>query len=263
MYRFLVSLIPVLLLSSCTPKASEILPLRFAAYWGEQAIGCGSPVGTTQLTDLRFYLSELEFHSVDDGRMPAGLADNGRWQGNTIALVDLEDGTESCVNGTPDDNPVVLARVPAGKYRGLQFVVGVPFALNHGDPLQALAPLDDSTMHWHWRSGYKFLRAGVVQGGTPFLLHLGSAACEGTVAAIRGCRYPNRVVVVIDEWQPEMTIAVDLRVLVESAVVPDGDAICESAPADPDCTALEEVLGLGPGSSEPAGRQQLFRARIL
>jgi uncharacterized repeat protein (TIGR04052 family) len=246
-----------LLLSACA-RGTATVPVPFVASWGGQAVDCTTPVGGVALSDLRFFVSELEFRSADGSRIPAVLGENGRWQGNGVALVDLEDAAGSCLNGTPDVNDAILAQVPPGDYRGLRFVVGVPFAVNHSDPLGASAPLDDTTMHWHWRSGYKFLRTGVQHPEGRFLLHLGSAGCEGTVPDIRGCRYPNRFTVELDEWQPGMTISVDVQVLARATGAPPGDVHCESGPADPDCRALMPVLGL---DDARGGRQALFRVQ--
>ncbi len=46
--------------------------------------------------------------------------------------------------------------------KGLEFKIGVPETLNHIDPLTAVSPLNYTDMHWHWASGYKFFRAGLV-----------------------------------------------------------------------------------------------------
>jgi uncharacterized repeat protein (TIGR04052 family) len=256
-HHSLIAFLLAVPLYACTPERATV-PVRFIATWGGQPFACATPAGAVELSDLRFFVSELEFLASDGSRTPATLADNGRWQGDTVALVDLENAEESCRNGTPDTNDAVLTSVPAGDYRGLRFKIGVPFATNHSDPLEASAPLDDTTMHWHWRSGYKFLRVGTRGPEGRFLLHLGSAGCDGTITDIRGCRYPNRVTVELDQWQPGMRIAVDLQVLARAAGASRGDAHCESGPADPVCRALMPALGLGDTAGGP---QQLFRVQ--
>jgi len=45
-----------------------------------------------------------------------------------LALLDFEDGTGGCVNGTPDVNDRVAGTVPEGHYTGLRFTLGVPFS---------------------------------------------------------------------------------------------------------------------------------------
>ena len=76
------------------------------------------------------------------------------------------------------------------------------FDLNHDNPLTAEPPLDDPDMHWHWRSGYKFLRAGIRTATDGFWIHAGSAGCEGTVGNITGCRFPNRIDVFLPDFVP-------------------------------------------------------------
>jgi len=74
-----------------------------------------------------------------------------------------------------------LRGVPAGRYIGLQFLIGVRPEVNHADPGRwaaghALNPLVNE-LHWSWQGGYIFLalegyyrRAGGEQGG--WSLHL-------------------------------------------------------------------------------------------
>ncbi|HEY8932851.1 MAG TPA: MbnP family protein [Rariglobus sp.] len=74
-----------------------------------------------------------------------------------------------------------LRGVPAGRYIGLQFLIGVRPEINHADPGRwdaghALNPLVNE-LHWSWQGGYIFLalegryrRADGVQGG--WSLHL-------------------------------------------------------------------------------------------
>lgn len=56
---------------------------------------------------------------------------------------------------------VTLTGVPAGKFKAVRFSVGVPEALNHGDPAKlgaehALNP-NVNQLHWDWKGGYVFL----------------------------------------------------------------------------------------------------------
>lgn len=231
------------------------------AAWGDEPLQCTSDAAIVRLTDLRFYVGGVEI-GVDGRPVPVELDAHGRWQGEGLALVDLEDATGSCANGTPDANAVIVARVPAGNARGLRFEVGVPFERNHADPLTAAPPLDDTAMHWHWRSGYKFLRAGIESPDADFSVHLGSAGCEGTVQAVRRCRHPNRVAVELPDWRPGAVVVADLRVLADrlpAAADPGAGAHCESGPGNAVCSALLPAFGLDPESGRPAMEQQLFR----
>lgn len=261
MYRLIAISLTSLLLTGCGPGTVP-LEVRFVPAWGGGAIDCsGGPDGVS-LSDLRFYVSEVALETAGGDSVPVTLADNGRWQGGGIALLDLEDGSGHCANGTADRNDVVVARMPPGKYAALRFTVGVPFDVNHDDPLLAAPPLDDSTMHWHWRSGYKFLRAGYDRQGGALSVHLGSAGCEGTALDVRSCRYPNRFAVRLQGWQPDAVVSVDLRELaLPDAATRYGASHCESSPASDLCHALFPVFGLDPATGRQTAAQGLYRLR--
>ena len=120
------------------------------------------------------------------------LIADGVWQSSDIALLDLENGQGSCANGSEAINASIRVRAPEGDYAGLSFRLGVPERLNHADPLLAHTPLNVTPMHWHWRSGYKFLRAGIRTADDGFWIHLGSSRCAGTIGNLQGCAASNR-----------------------------------------------------------------------
>lgn len=184
---------------------------------------------------------------------------DGQWHQDGLVLIDLETGEDSCVNGSHAMNTTVTGVTTDADFVGLRFTLGVPFELNHANPLTARAPLDDGAMHWHWRSGYKFLRAGIATDTDGFWLHLGSTGCEGTVQNISGCRYPNRVDVELPDFSPEShQIEVDLSALFLNVDLSDdmpGD--CSSGPAEIACAEPFAALGIEPGAES----QRVFRAR--
>jgi len=148
----------------------------------------------------------------------------------------------------------------AGEYRGLRFTVGVPFSLNHANPMTAGPPLDDPAMHWHWRSGYKFLRAGIRTENDGFWIHVGSTGCEGTVGHVTGCRSPNRIQIELPEFAPGgSAVAIDLAALVAGIDLDDevpGD--CSSGPAESSCTAPFGALGINHSTGKQEGTQSVF-----
>lgn len=246
------------MLGSCSPAARPV-SIPFAAAVGGSPIDCGTDVGGVQMTDLRFYVHRLILQRQDGERVPVSFGENGRWQSSEIALIDLEDARGECRNGTPDTNTAVVGTVPDGEYRGLSFIVSVPFEHNHADPLAAVAPLDDSTMHWHWRSGYKFLRLGFAHLNQRFWLHLGSAGCQGTVRNISGCRFSNRFEIVLDDYSLGDTVLVDLSSMItatgnEEQVITD----CSSGPAESSCRKPFAVLGIDFSTGNQVKEQQLF-----
>ncbi|MFQ5610294.1 MAG: MbnP family protein, partial [Woeseiaceae bacterium] len=117
-------------------------------------------------------------------------------------------------------------------------------------------------MHWHWRSGYKFLRAGVELNNDGFWVHLGSAGCQGTVQNITHCRYPNRVPVLLTDYRSGDTVIADLSMLLGAADLTDSEATdCASGPAEESCGPIFGRLGLDHESGTISGPQRLFSTR--
>ena len=254
-----VPLLVLLGLSACSPADTPI-EIHFDARLNGAVAACGGPTDALHLTDLRFYVASPRLIGANGDAVPVILEHDERWQQADLGLIDLEDGSGACLNGTADTNHRLVGAVPAGDYTGLVFTVGVPFERNHADPLTANAPLDDSFMHWHWRSGYKFLRAGVAANDDNFWLHLGSAGCQGTVQHITGCDFPNRSTVTLNDYRPGAIVTVDLAAFAAAAELADGvSSDCVSGPGDIDCEAAFAVLGLNHESGTMSGVQQLFR----
>ncbi|MGF1574808.1 MAG: MbnP family copper-binding protein [Cyanophyceae cyanobacterium] len=142
----------------------ESVTIRFAAQVGDQPFDCGQTYELGSLStpmsvsDFRFYVSNLYLVDAAGNRVPVVLEQDGQWQFETVALLDFEDRSGACANGTVDTRDVVVGTVPAGNYVGLQFQLGIPFNLNHGDAVLAPSPLNLTSLWWNWRGGYKFVR---------------------------------------------------------------------------------------------------------
>jgi uncharacterized repeat protein (TIGR04052 family) len=235
--------------------------LEFLPTWDGLPLQCEDT--DVQLTDLRFFVSEVSF--IDSNGRQHGLAmpADDRWQQEKVALIDLENGASACLNGSNEMNISLSGTVEMTDIVGLRFTVGVPFDLNHANPLTALAPLDDPAMHWHWRSGYKFLRAGVATAKDSFWIHLGSTGCEGTVQNISACRSPNRVLVEFSDFSPSVDqIEVDLSELFRAIDLNDGvRSDCSSGPAESSCTEPFTALGLVFNNGTDGSPQSVFRVR--
>ncbi len=231
--------------------------IPFAAVWGEQPISCSDD--DIALTDMRFFVSEVALVDAEGRSHPVTLDEQYQWQQRDLALVDLEDGKGACQNGSRDVYSYLVGSVPPGTYRGLRFEVGVPFERNHANPVTAAAPLDVAAMHWHWRSGYKFMRAGIRSPTDSFWIHLGSAGCQGTTRNITGCTFPNRVSVELPDFVPRQhTIAVDLKTLTGSSLQDGSPSDCSSGPAESSCMSPFRALGIDFETGEIIGPQRIF-----
>ena len=240
--------------------ANDRVTIEFTPLYGNESIGCGSSV-PIHLTDLRLYLSDIRLIDMHGKSVTVGLEADGLWQQRDLVLLDFEDGQGGCSNGSAVMNVGLIGSVPAGTYRGLAFTVGVPFDRNHADPLTAAPPLGDAAMHWHWRGGYKFLRAGVATAEGSYWVHLGSTGCEGTIGSISSCRAPNRVSVLLENFRPgSNTVIIDLSKLIPRAQMANGIAAsCSSGPAEPGCDNAFAALGLPHRGHVADGIQTLFR----
>jgi len=246
--------------------------LQFGAVVGEAPFACGAryQVGGVgmEARDLRFYVSDVRLVRNDGTEVPLELEQDGLWQHQGVALLDFEDATGGCRNGTAQTRNVVSGMAPAGDYRGLRFTMGVPMELNHINQATAPSPLSLTALFWSWNAGYKFLRAEVLSDGLPqgFFVHLGSTLCTPEGRATQpatDCRNGNRVTVDIPDFDPSSDrVVFDLARLLEgTALTGEGEAArgaCMSAPQDTRCGPIFSSLGL-PFGEKGGSTQQVFR----
>lgn len=258
--------------------------IAFEVVVNGQPARCGQPLGRlgqdatpAALRDARLYVQDVSLIAADGRREPVSLAVNG-WQNGVVALLDFEDGTGHCTVGTPATNRVVTGTVPAGRYTGLAFAVGVPQALNHTSTELEGAPLDIAGMGWSWQAGRKFARLEVdPEGGVAkpdgsrsasWFVHLGSTGCSGNpvTGETVSCLRPNRLPVVMDRFDTAtQRVVLDLGALLrDSRIAEDkGGAVgCMSNPADPECKAVFGRLGLSLSDGLPVmpGQSSVFSA---
>jgi len=272
-----------------TPKTAQV-SLNFAAQINGQPFACGQRydgVGTTRSSitpsDFRMYVSEVKLLRQDGSAIPVQLAQDGIWQHQNVALIDFENGTGPCRNGTTATNTAVRGQVPAGNYVGVELTVGVPFAQNHQDPTVAPAPLNSTAMFWNWQGGYKFIKFDTTSSGindqqpaganamgpvTRYSVRLGSTACasESRTQAPSACQNPNRMTVRLNQFDlAKNTVVVDMGAVLAQANV-DVNAKgtspgCMSFPKDADCTPVMNALGLAYDGVPANGAQRLLSKR--
>ena len=242
-------------------QETQEITVRFDARVGDQEFACGesySGLGAedteVMATDFRFYVSDVSLINAAGEVVPLELEQDGKWQYETVALLDFEDRSGPCANGTPETRDQVVGTLPAGDYQGLQFTLGVPFALNHDDATLAPSPLNLTSMWWNWQGGYKFVRidleptmtmmsmegaeaeeAGADHGAhggshgehggshseaSGFLIHLGSTGCQVPAGEQQPteCSNPNRTQIIFEDFDPEQDVVVaDLTALVSNS----------------------------------------------
>ena len=283
--------------SGTTPETGpRQVSIEFAAKAGQVPVDCATPIAAlgssalrTELSDLRFYVSEVELIAVDGSTARVTLDDN-EWQHPAagVTLIDLEDGTGACaLRGTPGMNEVVEGTVPAGDYRGVRFTLGVPSEFNHTDTVVEAAPLDIQAMAWSWQAGRKYIKievdplGGVTRPADPtanppitegfsprWNLHLGATGCTGNPVSGEtvSCASSNRVELRFDNFDADaQRFVLDLQSLLltsDLSVDYGGPYGCMSGKTDPECPAVFERMGLDLETGQMVNQganQHLFR----
>lgn len=279
----------VLLLSGCgtAPSSSWTsqgdVVVRFALKNGPMQVDCRTPLTglgqghvEARLKDARFYISDLRLISDRGDAVPVRLERN-TWQYADTALLDFEDASNDCKGGTVGLNDHVVGSVPAGRYIGMSFVLGVPIrgqdengatvSLNHSSTETSPPPLDLAAMGWSWQAGRKFLKVEVVpdggvalpsgRRGQVWFVHLGSTGCVGNPAngETVGCVNANRLPVRLAAFDPtRQQVVLDIGALFAGSDLnrDEGGAVgCMSGPDDPECKAIFKAIGLHLTESAP------------
>lgn len=276
----MIRTLPILVIAAALPAVSQTQPvaIHFKAMVGAEEFACGHSykgIGLTKSTikpmDFRLYIHNLRVLDETGKAVPVELRQDDKWQFDDVALIDFEDATGDCGNGTPETNTVVDGTLPAGhRYSGLQFTVGVPFEKNHTDLTTMASPLNLTAMAWVWNAGRKFIRVEFASTGKPrgYFVHVGSTGCtpnQTKITVPTSCVHPNRVEVSLDSFDPTKDqVVVDLAALLRDSDV-DGKADknsggCMSNPNDPECAPLFAALGLPFTGAESPHEQTVFRA---
>jgi len=248
------------------PSTTEDVSINFAAQVNGADFTCGQTytgVGTGgddyKVNDFRIYVHDAHIHDALTGENHAiELTQDGVWQRDNVALLDFEDG---CSTGTVETNNVLAGKVTVPATIDLAdaevcFTVGVPEEKNHLDVSAVASPLNDASMYWAWKTGYKYIRIDGVGDPTvaanPFVLHLGAQGCPDPMTATEApatpCTVPNTFKVCIANFDVKNDV-----IAVDPAFVFEGNDVtvnygakpgCMSFIDDDDCEEIMPRLGL-------------------
>lgn len=257
-----VSLLVCLLMSACDSgqlqhqsQTQSQLTLKFSL-----------PEVPYSANQVAFFIYDIKLIAAGD-RAQSFTLDTSRYP-DQVALITL---------GLNQNTFALQGSAVSDTFNDIEFIVGVPDALNHANPLQASSPLNNSQMFWSWQQGYKFLRidghfeAGDTKAPTTtrrWAFHLGSTGCASPSALrppVEPCRYSHRVHVRLEDFDPQQNhIEVNLAALL-SVLGNAGNTVCTADyQAQPVCVDLLAAVGLDAQSGECAEQcaaQTLFRSR--
>ena len=223
---------------------------------GTREFACGqeyAKLGASKVAatprDLRLFVQDLQLIDEDGEAVEVKLDERAPWQSGQLALLDFEDGSGECGEGTPERNTKITGRVPDRRYQGVRFSNGVPEALNHADPVKQSDPLKRfADLSWGWLTGFRFSKIELVQissGDAPgnALLHVGSTACTGNAqAGTVKCNKANRNQITLSDFAPEENhIVVDIAPIFAET---DLTQVAECHSTGEACPPMFEAFGL-------------------
>jgi uncharacterized repeat protein (TIGR04052 family) len=274
-----IALLTTATLTACGPVDEEPAPeeveVQFQTLVNGQPFDCtteytvGADETSVQFSQMKWFVSDVALIRPDGTEEPLTLAQDNRWQAGATALLDFEDKTGACSNGTEPTRTSVTGTAPEGDYTGLAFTLGVPFDQNHQNPAAAPSPLNLTSMFWNWQGGYKFLRIdGKAAGEAGFRVHLGSTGCQkgdGGPGDVTECTNENRPRVQLSAFDPAAdTVVFDIAELLKDVEMkPNSEgksAVCMAKADHQACEPVFEALGLKFGENDP-GEPTVFRAR--
>ncbi len=181
----------VWLLASCGQPQKQVI--EFNITFNNKIIDCAAAIENSnvqwQIEQLFFYVSQVQLKNTAQQWQPVSLATN-KYQAEQVALLGVE-----CGGKEPANWQLTLAKDQSlTKVTALRFTLGLPFSINHKNPLSQASPLNIPTMFWIWQTGHKFVRFELAAAEQAWLFHLGSTGCS-SASALRApnttCVAPN------------------------------------------------------------------------
>ena len=186
----------------------QLVQISFEPHFQGKAIQCGQELN---IHNEEWKISELAmfFHQFSLNKSIPIILDDNEWQSQNLVLIRSKSNCKQLMHNltvvgsaeTSAPDSLMKALFDRASGSGLQetatlsFQLGVPFDLNHQNPLLQPSPLNDSSMFWAWRNGHKFVRWDMQSNdANTWSFHLGSVGCESAAmvrAPKQACAQPN------------------------------------------------------------------------
>lgn len=206
---------------------NTLTEIKVELWYEQQALSCGQSIERESLNwsieQLAFFISELQLVQGAQ-QQPIALSTN-EWQSSNIALIRLtaadckQEKPASTVSEENDHGALAFQslqltqQVELTQESELHFTLGLPFAVNHLNPLSQASPLNMPSMFWSWRGGHKFFRVDMTGEGQAWTFHLGSTGCESP-SVMRSpqdaCVNPNTVQLSLAKQQDGQRLIIHL-----------------------------------------------------
>jgi uncharacterized repeat protein (TIGR04052 family) len=189
-------------------------------------------------TQLQFFISAIELKNNQGVWQKATLLKSA-FQTYNVALLG-----EQCSNINAKNNANWLLKfndkTNLANITSIRFDLGLPFAINHLNPLTQESPLNIPTMFWGWQKGHKFLRLEMASSNNNWLFHLGSVGCKAASplrAPKQECLYPNRYTFELPINKGHNQIQLELSALLSNITIAEQTS-CQSSPDKTSCLTL-------------------------
>lgn len=191
-----------------------------------------------KLSQLYFYISQIYLQD-SQGNWQSHSLKNTPLQSKNVALLG-----QNC-RGTQKENWRLIFEesLVLSDFKKIKFSLGVPFELNHLNPLTQESPLNDSSMFWVWQTGHKFIRLEMDSEADDWVFHLGSTGCKSASvmrAPNEACLYPNLYSFEVEISDPQPLIF-DLSLLTQGVKL-SSKASCQSEHENTYCHSIFQNL---------------------
>jgi len=196
-----------------------------------------------QLDYFGFYLTKPEVRI--DGKWQRVSFKQTQWQTQSTALLKFH----TLCSAPKDANNKIILDVSEGLLKlatNLRFTMGLPFDVNHTDPLAQASPLSDAGMFLNKQAGHRFLRLDLSHAGAndkQWQYHLGSANCVSEsvdTAPEASCAFTNRVEFILPMTQLDSELELEISVsnILAQVDLLEADSCEFGSPEAPPCKQL-------------------------
>lgn len=253
----LTTVFALLLLSSCdTAQNSPSTHVYFKPMFNNKILNCYSPFMHSNqqwhYTQLQFFISGIQAKNYANVWQNLPLKTSAFQSNNSVLL------GERCQDATAQGNLQTKTHKPnnanwqifftentnLNNYTHIRFTLGLPFEVNHLNPLIQDSPLNIPSMFWSWQGGHKFLRLELMSASDNWLFHLGSVGCAAASpmrAPLQECLQPNRYSYELALNKNNPMITFELAELLNNLTVSEQTS-CQSSPESIACQTLFENL---------------------
>lgn len=254
--------------------AQEDVELSFAAMVGSEPFACGKTYAdlgadkrSVSFADARFYIYDIQLIDSAGKHVPVAVPDDNKFQSQGVVLLDFEDQSGECSNGSKETNALVHGKIAEGSYSGIAFGIGMPPEISHGNPALQKPPLSVQALTWPWVQGHKFMRIDVEVASIAsdpqhgLEAHLGATGCSGTQGNY-SCKNENTGGVELSDFDPSKDrVVFDLGKLLAGMKLatgsdPENPPGCISDVDDAECVPFFAALGLDLATGKESEKPQ-------